>query len=63
MQSHYGSLWGSFRSKDAANDSEFMPQGQKVHSIEITPQMKNSVLREGQPIACAEEPTTEYSLG
>ena len=36
MQSHYGSLWGSFRSKDEAIKaySEFMPQGQKVHSSE-----------------------------
>jgi len=37
MQSHYGSLWGSFRSRDEAieaYDSEFMAQDQKVHSGE-----------------------------
>lgn len=61
-----GSLWGSFRSKDEAikaYEAEFMPKGQKVHSIDITPAMKKSVLQEGQPIAPVEQPTSEYSLG
>jgi hypothetical protein len=35
---------------------------EKVHSIDITPQMRESVLTEGQPIACVQEPT-EYALG
>ena len=36
---------------------------QKVHSIDITPAMRKSVLQEGQPIARAEEPKSEYAVG
>lgn len=33
------------------------PANQKVHSIEITPAMKKSVMKEGQPIAKVETPS------
>jgi len=36
---------------------------EKVHSIDITPQMRKSVLTEGQPIARVDEPQTEYASG
>jgi hypothetical protein len=59
-----GKKWGSFASSKEAKqayDEQF--GGSTVHSIDITPAMKKSVLHEGQPIARVEEPTTEYSLG
>lgn len=49
-----GDLWGSFRSEDEAErayNEEFMPQGVTVHSIQITPAMRKSILKEGQPIS------------
>ena len=41
---------GGLRLKKAYNE-EFMPEGVTVHSLQITPAMKKSLLKEGQPIA------------
>lgn len=46
----------SFRfQRDAENYAEHRNAGEKVHSIDITPAMKKSVLKEGQPIARKED--------
>jgi hypothetical protein len=61
-----GSLWGSFKDKAEAVSSfkeEFGGNdgSTPVHSIEITPAMKHSVMHEGQPIAKAESFKEERS--
>jgi diguanylate cyclase (GGDEF)-like protein len=48
-----GSEWGSFASPEEARNSyknEFRPEGINFQSIPITPEMRESVLYEGQPL-------------
>jgi hypothetical protein len=68
-----GELYDAFRTRQQAEDAlksvsqpgsatrwqilDQSPEDEKVHSIDITPAMKKSIMKEGQPIAKAEQPS------
>ena len=68
-----GELYDAFRTRQQAEDAlksvaqpgtatrwhiqDHSPDDEAVHSIDITPEMKRSVLKVGQPIAKAEQPS------
>lgn len=56
---------GTFKSEDYAKSylRDLQSNAPKVHSVDITPAMKKSVLKEGQPIAKAERPVWEKGVG
>lgn len=56
LRDDFGTDWGSATQQQrdqaiAIQDGKAKPVGKKVHSVDVTPEMKKSVLKEGQPIA------------